>query len=237
MNILIVGYGKMGHVIEQVLRQRNHTIAAIIDKDDPWDKVDNKSVDCAICFTNPDSAMETIDNCFKRNIPVVMGTTGWYDNIEKVRQRVTDEGQSFLYAANFSIGIYILRKMNTWLAKLMNHYPQYEPSITEVHHTHKLDAPSGTAIVLASELIEVSNKKKTWKLNESTADSELKVTALRLGEEFGTHIVDYESENDIIEIAHKAKNRNSLAFGAVLSAEFLQHRKGFYTMDDLMREV
>ena len=234
MNILIIGYGKMGHIVEDVLKERNHNVCAVLDKDDSWQDVDNKKIDCAICFTQPEAVTENIKECFKRHIPLVMGTTGWYDHLDKVKKQTIQEKQSFIWSANFSIGVYILRKMNIWLAQMMNNYKQYEPSITEVHHTHKIDAPSGTAIVLANELLENSDKKDSWRLNDNQTDRELKVKALRIGEEFGTHIIDYDSKDDVIEIAHKAKSRRGLAMGAVLAAEFLQGKKGFYTMNDMM---
>ena len=140
-----------------------------------------------------------------------------------------------MYSSNFAIGVYLFRKLNTYLAKLMKNFSNYSPSITEIHHIHKLDAPSGTAITLANELMREYPSKTSWKLNETSDEKELKITSIREGEEFGTHIIDYKSTEDIIEIKHKALSRRGLALGAVLGAEFIQDKKGIFTMNDMLK--
>jgi 4-hydroxy-tetrahydrodipicolinate reductase len=235
MNILLIGYGKMGKMIERLAKEKGHNIACIIDKDDSWDKVNDKKIDVAIDFSTPKSVMSNIDSCFKRHIPLVVGTTGWYDNIPMIKNRVEKENQSFFYSSNFSIGVYMLRMLNISLAKMMNAYPSYNPKITEIHHIHKLDAPSGTAITLANDLIDNSNKKTSWQLNNEKDKTTLEIDAKRIGEECGTHIISYDSPVDTIEITHKAKTREGFALGAIMAGEFLCTKQGFYTMEDLMK--
>lgn len=237
MDILLIGYGKMGKMIERLALEKGHNIACIIDKDDSWDKVDKKKIDVAIDFSTPSSVINNIDSCFKRHIPLVVGATGWYDNIPMIKQRVLDEKQSFFYSSNFSIGVYMLRIINIALAKMMNNYSSYNPKITEIHHIHKLDAPSGTAITLANDLINNSNKKTSWQLNQAKDEKTLEIDAKRIGEECGTHIISYDSPVDTIEITHKAKTREGFALGAIMAGEFLYNKQGFYTMDDMMKEI
>lgn len=237
MNILIIGYGKMGREIESTALQRGHKIAGIIDLNDSFDKINPQNIDVAIEFTTPSSAINNFNECFKRNIPLVCGTTGWYDELEKVRQTVEKQNQSFLYSSNFAIGVYLFRQLNIYLAKMMNSYKDYTPSITEIHHIHKKDAPSGTAITLAQDLLSNYDNIKTWAKDIEGDESIMPVNSVRKGEEFGTHIISYDSDCDILEIKHTAKNRKGLALGAVLGAEFLFGKKGFYTMDDLMNSI
>ena len=237
MNILIIGYGKMGRQIEQTALQRGHSIAGIININDSFDTINPQNIDAAIEFTTPSSVMNNMDECFKRNIPLVVGTTGWYDNLESVKQRVESEKQSFLYSSNFAVGVYLFRQLNIYLAKMMNNYPAYTPCITEVHHIHKKDAPSGTAITLAEDLLSSYSHIKTWSKDIAGDETIMPVNSVRKGEEFGTHIISYDSDCDILEIKHTAKNRKGLALGAVMAAEFLNGKKGFFTMDDMMREI
>ncbi|MBQ9253791.1 MAG: 4-hydroxy-tetrahydrodipicolinate reductase [Bacteroidales bacterium] len=237
MNILIIGYGKMGKMTEKIALERNHTIAGILDINDSWDSICKENIDVAIDFTTPNSVMNNIKTCLDKNIPLVVGTTGWYNNIEKVRTMVKEKDGAFLFSPNFSVGVSIFRYLNKYLAKIMNSYPNYTPSITEIHHIHKLDAPSGTAVTLANELLEEYSLKQSWKLGEDVSNSDIQVTSIRQGEEFGTHIVTYSSEEDILEIKHKALSRKGLALGAVVAAEFLQGKKGFFTTNDLMESI
>ncbi|MGP1515253.1 MAG: 4-hydroxy-tetrahydrodipicolinate reductase [Bacteroidales bacterium] len=237
MNILIIGYGKMGHQIEKTALQRGHRIESIIDINDNFNQINPKNIDVAIEFTNPSAAINNFNECFKRNIPLVCGTTGWYNELESIRKIVNEQQQSFLYSSNFAIGVYLFRQLNVYLAKMMNNYPTYTPSITEVHHIHKKDAPSGTAITLAEELLHNYNKISSWAMDIKGDENIMPVNSVRKGEEFGTHIISYDSDCDIIEIKHTALNRKGLAFGAILGAEFLKDKKGFFTMEDLMDEI
>lgn len=236
MNILIVGYGKMGHIVEQVAQERGHKISAIIDEGDSWEKVKPEETDVAIEFSTPATAVDNIKACLERQIPIVVGTTGWYEQIDEVKKLVAADNGSLLYSSNFAIGVFLFRKVNVFLAKLMSKYTGYEPSITEIHHIHKKDAPSGTAITLANEIIECREDKTSWRLGEKQSENELSISSIRQGEEFGTHKISYSSTEDTIEIEHKAKSRRGLALGAVLSAEFLKNKKGVYTMNDMIEE-
>ncbi len=227
----------MGREIERTALQRGHKITGIIDLNDSFDKINPQNIDVAIEFTTPSSAINNFSECFKRNIPLVCGTTGWYDELNNIKQRVETEHQSFLYSSNFAIGVYLFRQLNIYLAKIMNSYKDYTPSITEIHHIHKKDAPSGTAITLAHDLLSNYDNIKTWAKDIKGDESIMPVNSVRKGEEFGTHIISYDSDCDILEIKHTAKNRKGLALGAVLGAEFLFGKKGFYTMDDLMNSI
>ena len=235
MNILIVGYGKMGKMIELIAKERNHNIIGIIDINDSWDNIKKENIDVAIEFSTPKSAVNNIKECIKRHIPIVVGTTGWYDCLTQVECTVKESDGTLMYSSNFAIGVYLFRKLNKYLANLMKNFSNYSPSITEIHHIHKLDAPSGTAITLANELMEEYPNKTSWKLNGTTDNKELKITSIREGEEFGTHIIDYESPEDIIEIKHKALSRRGLALGAILGAEFIKDKKGIFTMSDMLK--
>ncbi|MBP3253241.1 MAG: 4-hydroxy-tetrahydrodipicolinate reductase [Bacteroidales bacterium] len=237
MRILIIGYGKMGHAVEMTALQRGHTIAGIIDVNDSFDNVNANDVDAAIEFTDPQAALGNFDKCFSRRIPLVSGTTGWYSSLQEVKQRVESGKLSFLYSSNFSVGVYLFRKLNIELAKMMEKYPAYKPSITEVHHIHKKDAPSGTAITLAEELLSHYSLMSSWAKDIQGNTDIMPVNSVRKGEEFGTHTVSYDSNEDVIEIRHTAKSRNALALGAVLGAEFIHGRQGFFTMDDMVEAI
>ena len=231
MNIRLIGYGKMGHIIEDIALQRDHKIASIIDVNDSFDKINNKEIDVAIDFTTPNAVLTNMQECFKRNIPLVVGTTGWYDNLDSIKQQVEKDNLAFVYSSNFAIGVMLFRKLNVFLAKMMNNYASYTPSITEIHHIHKLDAPSGTAITLANEMLENYDKVQKWDKGTELHAGNMPINSVRKGEEFGTHIVAYDSEYDAIEITHTAKSRKGLALGAVMAAEFIQNKKGFYKFD------
>lgn len=237
MNILIIGYGKMGKMIEQLAKERGHNIVGIMDVNDTFESVKTKKIDVAIEFTTPQSAFNNIKTCIQNNIPIVVGTTGWYEKFDEVKLLINEYNGSLMYATNFAVGVYLFRQLNIFLAKQMRNFTNYTPSVTEIHHIHKLDAPSGTAITLAEELIKENSNLSSWKLNEVANDKELKITSIRQGEEFGTHIITYESEEDIIEIRHKAKSRRGLALGAVMGAEFLFDKKGIYSLDDMLKNV
>lgn len=237
MNILLIGYGKMGRQVEMTAQQRGHRIAGIIDIDGDFSKINPQEIDVAIEFTQPSAAISNFNECFKRDIPIVTGTTGWYDSLNSIKQKVETENQSFLYSSNFAIGVYLFRQLNIYLAKLMNKYNNYTPSVTEIHHIHKKDAPSGTAITLANDLLANYDNMTSWQQDISGDETIMPVNSVRKGEEFGTHIISYDSEYDVIEIKHKALNRKGLAMGAILGAEFLKDKKGFFNMSDLIKNI
>jgi 4-hydroxy-tetrahydrodipicolinate reductase len=236
MNILLIGYGKMGKMIEDIALLRNHNIAHVIDKEEDWDNLDVKEIDVAIDFSSPYTVVDNIVACFNRNIPIVVGTTGWYGRLNEFRDLANQEQKGLFVASNFSIGMSIFNKINEQLAILMNAQTSYDVSIEEIHHVHKLDAPSGTAITLAETIIDNLDRKTNWELNcEDEKSNIINVTAQRIGEVSGTHSVTYSSEVDDIIITHQAHNRKGFALGAVLAAEFMKGKTGFYGMKDLIK--
>ncbi len=236
MKIALIGYGRMGHEIEKVATERGHEIALVADIDNPGDlepEILGKT-DVAIEFTIPASVTGNLAKCFAADVPVVTGTTGWYEELQGVIDRCNREGKSLFYASNFSIGMNIMFAVNEYLARLMNGFRQYNVRIEETHHTQKLDAPSGTAISIAGQIIESLEHKMKWTLGEAHSEEEIPVTARREGDVIGHHKVVYESGVDILTLEHEAKSREGLALGAVLAAEFLHGKKGVFTMRDLM---
>lgn len=235
MKIALLGYGKMGKEIEKIAIERHHTIELKIDKDNrntlTIDEL--KKCDVAIEFSTPDTVEKNIEFCNKAKIPVVVGTTGWYENFEKIKQNTLSNNNGLFYATNFSLGVNLFMKVNAYLAQLMNNYSNYEVSMEEIHHIHKLDKPSGTAITLANQLIEKIERKKKWGIEEKNNDT-IFIKDIREGEVPGTHIIKYQSEIDDIEIMHKAHNRKGFALGAVVAAEFLKGKSGVYTMKDIV---
>jgi 4-hydroxy-tetrahydrodipicolinate reductase len=238
MKIGLIGYGKMGKTIEQIAIKRGHAIVARIDSkstESDWDEL--TSADVCIEFSRPEVALMNFKKCFERKIKVVTGTTGWYNSLEQIEQDCNQATGSFFWASNFSIGVHLFWKVNETLAKLMNAHPEYKASIEEIHHTEKLDAPSGTAITTANQIIAHHEGYSTWQLHgDASSDDELEITAKREHDVKGTHIVSYESPIDRIQIVHEAKTREGFALGAVLAAEFLQDKVGVYTMSDLLKE-
>ena len=236
MEIAIIGYGKMGKEIAEIAEERGHEVSVIIDSSDDWmENIDElRNCDIAIDFSTPDAVVDNIFKCFNINIPIVVGTTGWHDQLENVVHDCLQREQSLFVASNFSIGVNILFSINKQLAKIMNLHPEYDVSIDETHHVHKLDAPSGTAITLANDIIEHIGCKDEWSLNEVENATELPIYAHREGEVAGIHEVKYESMLDSISIRHNAKSRKGFALGAVIAAEYLVNKKGYYTMDDLL---
>ncbi len=236
MKIALIGYGKMGKEIEKIAIKRKHEILFKFDvsnKDDFTIK-NLKKTDVAIEFTQPESAYKNYLKCFEANIPIVSGTTGWLDKLPNVKSQCEQNNQTFFYASNFSLGVNIFFKLNKNLAKLMNNVEAYDTSISETHHTEKKDAPSGTAISLAEDLIKNFNKKQIWVKENAVNDTELVIRSIREDKVPGLHTIKYESDVDYIEITHSAKNRKGFALGAVLAAEFTQNNKGFLTMNDLL---
>ena len=236
MNIAIIGYGKMGHEIEKICRERGHNIVCTIDvgEESKFDSEEFKNADVAIEFSSPESALNNYKRAFAGNVPVVSGTTGWLDNIDEVKQACENDGQTFFYASNFSLGVNILFAVNKYLAKIMNDFPEYKVQVDETHHIHKLDAPSGTAITIAEGILESLERKKQWELDKQTNDEDLQINAFRKNEVPGIHTIKYESEVDSIELTHDAKSRKGFALGAVVAAEFTVKNKGFLGMEDLL---
>jgi 4-hydroxy-tetrahydrodipicolinate reductase len=235
MNIALFGYGKMGKEIETIALKRNHEIVLIVDNTnaDLVTKNDLKKADVAIEFSTPNAVIANIKTCINNQLPVVVGTTGWYENFEEIKKLCLKKDGSLFHASNFSVGVNLFFKVNAYLAELMNNYEDYDVSMEEIHHIHKLDKPSGTAITLANQIIEKINRKKKWSIEDKKKDT-LFIKDVREGEVPGTHIIKYHSPIDDIEIMHKAHNRKGFAMGAVLAAEFLHGKKGIYTMDDII---
>lgn len=236
MRIALIGYGKMGKTIERIARERGHQIVSIIDINNPEEFQSDafKSADVAIEFTIPATAYDNYVKSFAAGVPVVSGTTGWLDRLNDIKEKCRNGGQTFFYASNFSLGVNIFFAVNRYLAKIMNNFPAYDVRMTEAHHIHKLDAPSGTAISLAEDLMEEVERKDRWVLETAENPTDLPIHVIREGEVPGRHEIVYESEVDSIRIEHDAKNRDGLALGAVLAAEFTAGKKGFLTMNDML---
>jgi len=235
MKIALLGYGKMGHVIEEIALKRGHEIVLKINDQNLGDLTqDNiKKAEVAIEFSNPESAVSNILFCLNENIPVVCGTTGWLSELKKIEEQCHKMNGSFLYASNFSIGVNIFFEINKKLAALMKPHTSYNVSLEEIHHTQKKDAPSGTAITLAEQIIG-TGKKSNWINSETENEKELSIISKRINEVPGTHSVKYFSAVDDIEIIHTAHNRKGFAEGAVLAAEFIVDKKGIFSMKDVL---
>lgn len=236
MKIALIGYGKMGHMIEEIAKQRGHEIVSIIDIDNKADIEGDRyaTADVAIEFTIPGEAWTNINKSWQAGVPVVSGTTGWKKSPEEINDAIKRYDSALLWSSNFSLGVNIFFELNRHLAQIMNNYP-YEVTITEVHHTQKKDAPSGTAITLAEEIISCNSHKKGWRMQGEPTDEDISITSIRQGTVPGTHIVDYTSAQDKIEIKHEAFSREGFALGAVIAAEFLAGKKGLYTMKDILK--
>lgn len=238
MKIALIGYGKMGKEIEKIALSRGHEVVAKIDPiatGEDFDDGNFEKADVAIEFTIPKVAFSNYQKCFEYNKPVVSGTTGWLDKLPEVKEACDNKGQTFFYASNFSVGVNILFELNRHLARIMNNREEYDVSMTEVHHTQKLDAPSGTAISLAEDLLENIDRKKEWKLDKGEQPGDLVIKAEREGDVPGIHTVKYESDVDEISIHHSAKSRKGFALGAVLAAEYAADNKGFLGMRDMLK--
>ncbi len=236
MKIAIIGYGKMGKEIERAAQRSGHEVVLIIDSEEDWTKNGSRlgEADAAIDFSMPETAVANIQRCFDAGVPVVSGTTGWFDKLESVKQECAARNGTLFYGTNFSIGVNLFFELNRTLARLMSKYPDYEISIEETHHITKKDAPSGTAIVLANDIISNIGRKDKWVKESAEAASELGIRSVRVENVPGTHVIRYDSEVDSIEIIHSAKSRRGFAKGAVMAAEFLQGKKGVYEMKDLL---
>jgi len=236
MKIALLGYGKMGKEVESLALNRGHEIYLIIDNEAEWqsntDKLSN--ADIAIEFSIPESVKGNIKRCFHHNVPIVVGTTAWLDDLDEIKNLCIELDQSMIWASNFSIGVNILFEINRKLASIMNNQDKYDLTIEETHHIHKLDAPSGTAINLANDMIGLVDRKSGWSKGISDDNTLLDITSKREGSITGKHTIKYESEIDILELRHEAKNRKGFALGALLAAEWLQGKKGFYEMKDML---
>ncbi|OFZ40523.1 MAG: 4-hydroxy-tetrahydrodipicolinate reductase [Bacteroidetes bacterium RIFCSPHIGHO2_02_FULL_44_7] len=239
MKIALIGYGKMGQIIERIALERGHTITGISTTSKPIEEVDFQNVDVAIEFTTPDFAVQHIEYCVDQGTPVVVGTTAWNDDLDAVKEYVTRHQGSLLYASNFSVGVNIFFDLNRRLAKLMEHQPSYTPSIEETHHLQKLDAPSGTAISLANDMLFESDRFSSWVHHENKAysapEGQIALTSYRREGVPGTHKITYTSAIDTIEMTHTAHNREGFALGAVLAAEWIVGKRGIYTMQDVIK--
>lgn len=236
MNIAIVGYGNMGKAIEAIAIERSHHIIFKTTGKEPIEEITEKlqKADVAIEFTGATSAFDNIAKCFSLNIPVVSGSTGWLEKYDKILSLCQEQNGSFIYSSNFSMGVNILFALNELLAKLMNGQSNYTTHIQEIHHSHKKDAPSGTAISLANQILGNNPQLNNWQFSTEPVQGVINMESIRTGEVPGTHTVSYRSNIDNIELKHTAHNRKGFALGAVLAAEFLQGKQGVYTMKDVL---
>lgn len=231
MKIALLGYGRMGKAIEIVAKARGHEIVAKIDKDNPNDAINH--ADVAINFSIPSAAVNNITNALNHRVPVVCGTTGWLEQKLEIEQLCVDKNGAFLYASNFSLGVNIFFAINKKLAQMMEQHTQYTASLEEIHHTEKLDAPSGTAITLAEGILPHITQQ-SWKLVEEAGENDLAITAKREAHVPGSHTVSYSSETDVISIEHIAHKRDGFALGAMLAAEWIVGKSGIFSMHDVL---
>jgi len=245
MKIALLGYGKMGKIVERIATDRQHEIILKIDQDNQHDFTPENlaRADVAIEFSTPGTVFANIERCFEAGVPVVVGTTGWYDKIPQIKEKCEADGHSLIFASNFSVGVNVFFHVNKLLAKLMDKYPYYDVQVEEIHHTQKLDSPSGTAITIAEGIIGNLASKNSWvnvlsvdsaeTSNENFANEQLLIESFRIDSVPGTHTVIYDSEVDSIEFKHTAHNRNGFALGAVMAAEWIKDKKGFHSVEDM----
>ena len=231
MKVAIVGYGKMGKEIEKILIEREHTIVCKLQTKPTVD--DLKDVDVAIEFSNPEAAFENIKFLLENKIPTISGTTGWTDRLDEIIQINEENNAAFLYASNFSLGVNLFFELNAHLAQLMAKYPEYKAELEEIHHTQKIDKPSGTAITLAEQILTQGNYSN-WESDQKSAEENLPIYSKRIDHTPGTHTITYTSEIDDISITHTAHNRKGFAFGAVLAAEWIKDKKGYFSMKNVL---
>jgi len=236
MKIALIGYGKMGHEIENVAVSRNHQIVLVVDKDNMADlTIENLTkADVAIEFSTPTAVFQNVKVCLEAGVPIVAGTTGWLDKLEEAKSIMIKNNGTLFHASNYSIGVNLYFRVNKILSNYINKVKGYTPSIIETHHTQKLDAPSGTAITLAQLVSESIDELNGWTLLPDRDSKKIPIESVREGTVPGTHVITYESEQDEIILTHRAKSRRGFAIGAVMAAEFLVGKKGFFTMDDLL---
>jgi 4-hydroxy-tetrahydrodipicolinate reductase len=236
MNIALIGYGRMGHEIEAIALKRGHVVKLIIDQDntDDLNSANLKGIDAAIEFSSPEAAFENVIKCLENRVPVVSGTTAWLEKYEEAVNTCRKYTSSFIHSSNFSIGVNLLFRLNKELARQMDLYSDYTVSIEEIHHTKKLDAPSGTAITLSDGIKENHKGYYGWCHDREKKDAMVPITSIREGLVPGTHKVVWDSEIDSISLRHEAKSRKGFALGAVVAAEYIHSRQGVFTMDDVM---
>ncbi len=237
MNIGIIGYGRMGRTIEGICKERGHAIGAVIDLENHDDihRMRDKNIDVAIEFTQPQSAYDNIAALLRQGIPVVSGTTGWIDQMAQIQDQVIAHETGFFYAPNYSIGVNLFFEISEYAAELMNRFPEFDVHVEEIHHIHKLDSPSGTAIHLANNIIGKSDRKTSWVNAQSDQEQELQILSDRQPDVPGIHSAVFTGPHDIIDLKHTASSRMGFATGAVLAAEFLNGKKGIYNMKDLLK--
>jgi 4-hydroxy-tetrahydrodipicolinate reductase len=236
MKIALIGYGKMGHAIEEIALQRGHEIVLKIGIENIEDNtIENiRKADVAIEFTGPEVAFDNVIRCLDAGVPVVSGSTGWLERFDQAKKYCNDHNGAMIYASNFSVGVNIFFAINKRLAEMMASHPEYSASLLEIHHTQKKDAPSGTAISLAEDILKLAPQKKKWVNQPTSKAEELEILSERIDPAPGTHVVTWASDIDNIEIKHTAHNRKGFATGAVLAAEFLHNKKGIYNMSDVL---
>ncbi len=236
MRIALIGYGKMGKAIEKQALKNNHEIAVIIDNEDDWEQKKEllSSADVAIEFSTPDAVLQNLRHCFEMKIPVVCGTTAWHDKLEEIKKECEEKNASLLYASNFSIGVNLFFQFNKQITEIMRQFDNYDVSMKEIHHTEKLDSPSGTAVKLANDIIQLHPNKKEWTEAKTKNADNLHIKCKRKGNTVGTHYVKWSSPIDNITIKHKAKSRDGFVLGALLASEFIIGKKGVFTMEDVL---
>lgn len=242
MKLAIVGYGRMGHLIREIAESRGHETVCTIDADNigGFGSGAFRSADVAVEFSTPGTAVDNILHCFAAGVPVVSGTTGWLDSLPDIKDMCAKGKGTLLYGSNFSIGVNIFMAVNRYLAKVMDDFPDYKPSMTEIHHIHKLDHPSGTAITLAEDLVRTVRRIDSWQEpdpGKEPAGDVLSVGHVREGEVPGTHIITWDSAVDTITISHESKSRQGFALGAVRAAEWIKGRTGFFTVADMLSDL
>ena len=238
MNIALIGYGKMGKAIEEIAISRGHSVVVKFNSQNPLESSQLRTTDVAIEFSQPDLALKHIKLCADGQIPIVVGTTAWEEHLPEIINHIDKREASLIYSSNFSIGVNLFFEMNKHLARLMNDKTDYVASITEIHHAQKIDAPSGTAVTLAKDLISNHPTYSSWKLtgqSENMEKSDLPISAIREENVPGTHLISYTSEIDTLTIEHQAHNRKGFALGAVIAAEFIHKKQGVYTMSDILK--
>ena len=236
MNIALIGYGRMGHIIEEIAVARGHRIGIIVDIDNSNDlnREKFKDIDVAIEFSSPKAALENVSSCLKLGVSVVSGTTGWLKDMHKVLDICSTSNAAFIHSANFSIGVNLLFHLNSELSKQMNRYREYTVSLEEIHHTRKLDAPSGTALSLAEGIKQQHSAYTGWCFDNERSENKIPIKPVREGMVPGTHIVTWDSDIDTITLRHEAKNRRGFAMGAVIAAEFIKGKTGVFTMKEVL---
>lgn len=239
MKLALIGYGKMGRTIEKIALERGHEIVAVINVDNISDINSDafRSADVAIEFTTPATAFDNYLKAFAQGVKVVSGTTGWTSRLDEIKEKCDKEGATFFWTSNFSIGVNIFFALNAFLARIMDKFPRYHPAMKEIHHIHKLDHPSGTAISLARDVMKATSRIEGWTEETTADDKQLVIAHEREGEVPGTHIISWDSSVDTITLEHRAKSREGFALGAVVAAEWVATETGFLTMEQLMERI